>query len=168
MTIRVWSDVFSELHILIAFGFCTTFLPRQINMYRCGTRQVLYWHTTHLSLWTSIMNNKPIRCANLLDFTAWCQPSWEATWSMKLNFECPQTATFFSVPQVTMVMVVLADKGNNCITQTPLSQKQMQNTSMVKTTKLLKNKLKWNSVKHHSEIVIWYCDGEDCRPKPSI
>jgi hypothetical protein len=49
MTIRVSSEVFSELHMLIAFGFCTTFPPLQTSVYS-GTHKVLYWHTTHESV----------------------------------------------------------------------------------------------------------------------
>jgi len=50
MTIRVSSDVFSELHMPTAFGFCTTFPPLQTNVYSCGTHNVPYWHATHVSL----------------------------------------------------------------------------------------------------------------------
>ena len=63
-----------------------------------GTAVPFYWPTTHMSLWTSIMDNKRIMCVNLLDFTVWCQPSWKVTRNLQLSFDCPQTASFFCSP----------------------------------------------------------------------
>jgi hypothetical protein len=49
MTIRVSSDVFSGHHMLIVFGFCTTFPPLQSNVHT-GAQSTVQAHNTHESV----------------------------------------------------------------------------------------------------------------------